>query len=300
MTFDPRSLASAAAMVRAVAAHRITHFALLGGALFALAPHARSSDVIEVSASELDALHRAQARRLGQDVLTPEQTREVDARALEDEVLYREAIRMGLDKSDGIVRQRLVQKSLFLAEDLGSAAVAPTNDELRAFFERTRARWTHPGTVHFVHVFAATRNDARLAQLRDEAAVTAGDAPPAIGDAFPLSRDVKLNPNQIRTQYGAELAQAVATAAIGDWTGPVPSKFGWHVVRVVGREDARAATFDEALPELGLAYAIDRRERATAAFIANACKRYEVRAAGAEIACASSGRLAVGNREGWD
>jgi peptidyl-prolyl cis-trans isomerase C len=52
-------------------------------------------------------------------------------------VLYREAMRLGLDRDDGLVREHLIQKMLLLAEDLGGASREPTRDEVRAYFDQT-------------------------------------------------------------------------------------------------------------------------------------------------------------------
>lgn len=64
---------------------------------------------------------------------------------------------MALDKGDPIVRERLIQKLLLLVEDVGGASRPPTDADLRAYFDATRAQWRRPERVHFVHVFATTK-----------------------------------------------------------------------------------------------------------------------------------------------
>src|SRR5262249_14753032 len=158
----------------------------------------------------------------------------------EDAVLYREALRYGLDRGDNVVRQHLVQKMLLLAEDMAGATRAPTDDDLRAYYDETRARWTRGETIHFVHVFAS-RRDALVALGPQVRAAT--DALPLVGDAFPSSRDVQGTREGIAALYGDPFADAVFAEDANVWGEPVESKFGWHYVKVLGRAPGRPAVF---------------------------------------------------------
>ena len=128
-----------------LARDRLAQFVALGGALFVLAPGPRNGHDVSFSSEQLDALHGAQARRLGKARLTEDEARTVDERAMQDEVLYREGLRLGFAESDDVVRQRVIQKALFLAEELGGAAHLPSEDELRRFYDQTRAEWRRAG-----------------------------------------------------------------------------------------------------------------------------------------------------------
>src|SRR5207247_1607670 len=127
--------------------HRALQFLVLGGLLFALAPKPGSSRDIALDSRSLAALQEAQVQRLGRAALDDDEAREVQARTIQDEILYREGLRLGLDRDDNVVRQRLIQKVLFLAEDLAGVTATPSEAELRAFFDATRAQWTRPARV---------------------------------------------------------------------------------------------------------------------------------------------------------
>jgi hypothetical protein len=265
---------------RSLLRSRALHFAVLGGALWIVAP--RTSDAgshITISSRDLDALHAAHASRLGVAALTPAQRAEVDARAIEDDVLYREAIRLGLDRGDIVVRQHLVQKVLLLAEDMGGATRTPTDAELRAFYEETRSRWTKDASVRFVHVFAA-KHDAILA-LRG-ATLASTEDPPLLGDAFPTSRDVRAARAGVATAFGDTFADAVFAQPIGAWSEPIESKLGWHLVKVISKDGGRPATYEDVKAQLPLEWALEQRHRATAAFLARAYARYEITIDGAK------------------
>jgi len=255
---------------------RMVHFAVVGGLIFALAPAVDRSHV-SVSGDYLQSLHAAQARRLGVEKLSVERAAEVDRRALEDEVLYREAVRLGLDRDDGLVREHLIQKMLLLAEDLGGASREPTRDEVRAYFERTRDRWQRDERVHLVHVFATRKETAvGLADAVRVADAARPDAAPAVGEAFARSRDVRGGREDYAASYGEHFADAVFALPTGQWSEPVESRFGWHLVKVLQHTPGAPASFDEVFDRVRLEYAVVHRHEAIARFLAQAFKRYHV------------------------
>jgi hypothetical protein len=250
--------------------HRLFQFAVLGGLLFAVAPKARSAERIEVEGARLAALRAAEATRSGGVPLTEERATEIDQRALEDEILYREGVRLGLDRNDGIVRQRVVQKVLFLAEEMGGASRPLDEEGLRAFFEKNRERWAAGERTRFVHVYQH-RREALAAWVEGP---QAGD-PPA-GEASPVAAEIDADRDHLALSLGAPFADAVAAAPVGRWSGPFASAFGWHLVRVVDRRPARLARLDEVRPAVAEAYDVFRKQEAVAAFLRSAFARYRV------------------------
>lgn len=254
----------------------LTHFLVLGGAIFALAPPPAGERDIHLSRSQLAALYGADARRTGHGLDEPRR-REIDTRAVEDEILYREALRLGLDRGDGVVRQRLIQKVIFLAEDLGGASSRATEADLRAFYDATRERWRAPERWRFVHVFVGPGKRDELAALRPRViAEGTGDSAPDLGDAFPLPRAAVAPVTEIASGYGQSFVDALAALPPGQWSEPVVSRYGLHLVKVLNREEPRQETFEEARARLKLAHLVDRKERALRAYLAKAFERYEV------------------------
>jgi hypothetical protein len=276
-----------------LAKNRLVHFAVLGGAIFLVAPRPSAGHNVEIPGETLEALHGMEARRLGRGSLSDDKIREVDERAVEDEVLYREALRLGLDVGDPIVRQRLLQKVLFLAEDLGGASNTPSEGELRAYYEATKDQWARPVAIHFVHVFASSEAKARELTSEVEHSVQAGA--PNLGEPFPYARDVTLTRDEIAALYGTDFAKRVAELAPGVWSGPASSRLGWHLVRIVERRGGGGPpAFEEVRSEIALKYALERREKVVGAFLERAFRRYAVRAGGVVVTdLAPSKRVAL-------
>jgi peptidyl-prolyl cis-trans isomerase C len=284
--------------------HRALQFLVLGGLLFALAPKPVSSRDITLDSRSLAALEEAQVQRLGRAALDDAEAHEVRARAIEDEILYREAIRLGLDRDDNVVRQRLIQKVLFLAEDLAGVTATPSEAELRAFFDATRAQWTTPARVRFVHVYAGPTGRDRLGALRDQAIAATSrtpEAPPDLGDAFPLPRAGRASHDDLATEFGTAFADAVFQLTPGTWSTPIASRHGWHLVEVVERLEAHPATFDEVRGRLPLTYLVARKKQATAEFIRQAATRYRITIDGRPLAeLPVADRMAPPRSEGID
>lgn len=278
------------ALARAARSH-VVHFLVLGGAIFALAPRPEGDRDIHLTRAQLTALYGAEGRRTARGA-DEDRRRAIDARAIEDEILYREALRLGLDRGDGIVRQRLIQKVIFLAEDLGGAANRPTDADLRAYYEATRDRWRAPEKWRLVHVFAGPgKRDELAALLPRVIAEGSGDTPPALGDAFPIPRSVTASRAEIEREYGESFMRAVAGMREGAWSEPVESRYGLHLVKVVAHEEPRQETFEEARPRLKLAHLVDRKEKALRSYLEQAFERYRVDVDGQAVTSyVSSGR----------
>jgi hypothetical protein len=283
--------------------NRLLQFLGLGGAILAVAPAPRTNADVRLSPDAIAAVCAAEMRRLGVSALNAAETREVVDRAVEDELLYREALRLGLDRADDVVRQRLIQKVLFLAEDLAGTAGPVTDAELRAFFTLHSSRFATTARIHFIHIFVFPGGRAQLAALRRRARVMdtpASAGPPPVGQPFPLGRDVTTNRSAIGFTYGEPFAEAVSRLPLGAWSPPVASKFGWHLVKVLEREGGGQASFEEARKEVEMAYRVDRKERATRGFVAQLAGRFHVQVAGRPYALGPTTRVAEAASAGED
>lgn len=154
-------------------------------------------------------------------------------------VLYRQALSMGLDKDDAVIRRRLGQKLEFLSQDLLQPP-PPSEEELRSFFAENQERYRDADRITLSHVFfnpdvrgAETLEDAK-AVLSDLVALP--DVPAdvgAFGDRFLLQA---YYPNQTEAElsrlFGSGFAEPVFQLEQGVWQGPVLSGYGAHLVFV--------------------------------------------------------------------
>lgn len=191
------------------------------------------------------------------------------------EILYREARALGLDEEDLIVRRRLTQKMEALLDAL-VAVDEPSVDDLRAWRDAHPERYREPMKIAFQHVFLADR-DARGEAERVLGALESGADPQTLGDPFIRGRTFSARPVEaIVGIFGSAFAAALQTAPVGRWSGPVPSSFGLHLVRVEEKVEARDPSLEELAPRLTAEVMEERRRDARAAALAEMRARYTV------------------------
>jgi hypothetical protein len=177
---------------------------------------------------------------------SPEEMNGLLENKIRQEVLYREALALGLDKEDTIVKRRMAQKMEFLAED-ATGAHEPTTAELKAWFEKNTKLFTVPGRITFRHLYFSP--DRRGARAHDDAALALtrlarkpADSPVArgLGDPF-MFHDYLA----VAKEFGPPFAKAVFALESGKWMGPVESGYGWHLVFVESLMAERVPAFEE-------------------------------------------------------
>ena len=260
----------------------LVHFLLGGAALFLLyggvaGPDVAHPDRIVVTEDRVAML----ARGFERTWMRPPTEAELEG-LIEDyvteEILYREALALGLDQDDLIVRRRMRQKMEFLSD--GLAGVEPAEEELRAFLEAHPERFRRPARLTFAQVFL--RSDAEpghaearaadlLARLRD------GAAPETLGDASLLPGRLRdATPREIAGSFGDGFAEALLELPEDRWSGPVASGLGLHLVRVEAHEPSRLPSLAEARPAVEREWEATQRREARARLLEALRARYEI------------------------
>src|SRR4029450_5650758 len=200
-----------------------------------------------------------------------------------EEVLYREALTLGLDKDDTIVKRQLARKMEFLAEDVAKLEV-PQPGELKAWFGKNKDRFALPPRVSFRHVYfspdrrsKSARADAERAQ--SELAGKPMDAPPVAtaGDPFMFQQYYGDRPfDEIARQFGPQFARALVAVKPGAWAGPIASGYGWDVIFAESIPPQRIPDFDDIEAEVKSAWMEDRRNETRMRLYEAMRARYDV------------------------
>lgn len=267
----------------------LVHFLLAGLALFAgyarLHPDAdasRASRRIELGEEDVRQLALGW-RAQGRPEPTADELRSLVEARVREEILYREALALGLDRDDTIVRRRLAQKMEFLADD-PAAVPEPTRDELRAWFASHAERFASPARASFHHFYFST--DRRGARARDDAAAALAriaGAPPAeaaaagLGDPFMYQDAYPDRPREaVAGVFGAAFAAALFELPTGAWQGPIESGYGWHLVFLDALEPARTPAFEAVEAEVRAEWVAEQRAAARERTLRELRARYEV------------------------
>lgn len=223
--------------------------------------------------------------------LPADQKSDLIDRYVREEALFREASALGLEEGDYVIRRRLVQKMLYLLDDTATESFAPSDATLLSYFRAHEDRYREAPTMTFTHVFvdetvAHPQGAERVAQRLKrelEARHVGFDAATGYGDRPPyLQNYIKRTASFVENQLGAGFATQIAALRPSQhWQGPIRSSYGYHLVLLTQREDARLPGLaqirqevsDDLLRDLVAAY----REKSVKALIAG----YQVKVSGA-------------------
>lgn len=196
---------------------------------------------------------------------------------VDEEVLYRRALELGLDQSDAIVRRRLVQLMRFLIEDMDSIE-PPTERELQAWLEEHPGEFAEPGVFSFTHrFFSRGERGAGLAADARSALGALKQDPEATVQADPFFRGgdfEDVTPAEIKRAFGTQFAQSIAELPLQQWAGPVKSSYGLHLVYVRGRRAAELPKLEELRDAVEADWLEAARERQNEEALAKLRARY--------------------------
>jgi hypothetical protein len=248
----------------------LIHFLLLGGALFLIFGRGEldtSGDGRQILVSEAEINRLAAA--FAQTWHRPPDANELQAQIndyIREEVLYRTALKLGLDKNDMIIRRRLRQKIEFTFED---TVPPPQEAELRAYLAAHTDKFRSQPLISFRQVFVSlsrggtAETDAQriLTQL---ASATSGASNE--GDTFLLGEGFNQTPlDRIAALFGNEFAHALARAPTGRWVGPLRSSYGLHLVLITETQRATLPPFEQVRAAVEREWFAERRAVALAA-----------------------------------
>jgi peptidyl-prolyl cis-trans isomerase C len=267
----------------------LLHFLIVGLALFAVyramhpGPDRReTANRIEVTDADLRQLAIAWTAQW-QRAPTPEELRGLVASKVHEEILYREALALGLEKGDAIVIRRLAQKMEFLAEDV-STVREPEADELKAWFAKNQQRFLSTARASFRHLYFSF--DKRHERARDDAVrsleVLAGkpaEVPEAekLADPFMFQENYGDRlPEQVAGVFGTKFAKALFKLKPGEWSGPIESGFGWHLIWVDSMTPGRLPAFEEIEPMVKSEWITEQRVEAKLKIFEAMKARYDI------------------------
>lgn len=202
---------------------------------------------------------------------------------IREDVLYRQAVAMGLNEDDPITRRRMAQKLEFLTSDLARMQ-QPEEGELEQYFAENRASYRDPDLITFTHIFfdPDKREDATLEDVAEMLAqLQAAGEPDAetllAGDRFMLQNHFAAATELgISRQLGSEFSEAVMGLSPGQWHGPVLSGYGAHLVYVHDFVAAPPAELAGVQARVLDDWHSEKREKFNADFLESLKSRYEI------------------------
>ncbi|SIN59999.1 PPIC-type PPIASE domain-containing protein [Parasphingorhabdus marina DSM 22363] len=226
----------------------LVHF--LGGALLVFGFFwATGSDrdpadyAIAVDATDIDRLRAGWIRNFRREPTATELDGLID-QEIREEIYYREALRLGLDRNDPVIRRRLFTKMRFLRN--AEADLEPADAVLQQWLEENPEKYGGTGQFDLEQVYlgqAGEMDENRIAQLRDR--LNAGQKENA-GKAISLPESLQATETEtVARLFGEGFARALGELPVGSWEGPVLSGFGLHLVKIANRKAGTIPVLDD-------------------------------------------------------
>src|SRR3954468_5549873 len=220
------------------------HFLLIGVALFGgyrwVSPGDSAGRRIVITQGVVDDLVAQHVAARGREPSTTELNHLIES-YVRDEILYREGLKLGLERDDIVVKRRVRQKIEMIAEEDVSTR-APTDADLFTYLTAHQARFVQPAILSFDQVFIGeSRSGPGVVQVVavTREALRKGADPEEVGTPTLLPHRMTRTPaDLVARDFGASFAAALERVPVGEWVGPIDSSFGAHYVRVSDRRPA--------------------------------------------------------------
>jgi peptidyl-prolyl cis-trans isomerase C len=230
------------------------HFVVIGAVLFGLYQYRESlrpaetgagENLIVIDQQEFDHLKELWKIQWKRDP-SPSDIQALLDRHLRQEVFYREALRMKLDHNDEIIKKRLSQKMEAVANDLSTLTQPPTDERLKEFFHRHEDFFKLPRSYELRQVLFLTneenveaRMQATLSSLQNGAEI-----PPERKSKAALANDWPLTSvHDLDNSFGGDFIHSLEALPAGEWSGPIQSGYGWHLVFIRTKQDSMLPDF---------------------------------------------------------
>ena len=263
----------------------LLHFLLLGAGLFLLYAYvgddsAELADLIVVDEAEIQRL----AEQFQRTWMRPPTRRELDGLAedfVKEEILYREALALGLDQDDLVIRRRLRQKMEFLNADLVEQQ-PPTEAELQTYLDAHPDKFRRPERISFQQIYFNPERRQGNAQQQAMDLLQRLNAQPdapidSLGDPTLLPPQLdEVTAADIDGVFGQGFATHLGALNTGSWAGPIESAYGLHLVRVTAQVPGGLPTLDEVRQVVERQLTAERRSEGNERFYQALRARYRV------------------------
>ena len=280
-------------LVKNLVREPLVHFLLLGALIFGAFKFI-SSETIEpgkilITQGRIESLEIAFSRTWRRPP-TASELEGLIRDYVREEVFAREAVSLGLDKDDTIIRRRLRQKLEFVSEDVVAHA-EPTDEQLRAYLKERPEVFRRDLRFTFSQVYldpqrrgANLDRDAEQMLSRLRRSGSKADIA-ALGDSLMLENEFKALPtSEAVKQFGERFAAKLGEMPVGQWQGPIESGFGVHLVLMAERTDGSMPALEDLRVAVRREWINARRLEANEKFYRTLLQRYTVTIERPEVA----------------
>lgn len=261
----------------------LLHFLVIGVVIFAVFSIASKEEAvvggnkIVVSSAETERLSDNWSKRMNRPPTEIELQGLIEA-FIKEEVYYREALALGLDQDDTIIRRRLMQKMEFLSNDLAELN-QPDESALNKYFLENQEKYRLPARISFTHIYFSIDKRGAMALADSKRVLAELDVPraPERGDSFMMEYDfVQETPSEVARSFGSGFAEQLFTLETNTWQGPIASGYGYHLVRISEKINARMPEIASVIDKVRTDFMFEQRQKTNKEIYERFKSRYEI------------------------
>lgn len=254
-------------IVKRILSEPLLHFLLIGAVLFVVFDLKNGSDSedpnrVFISQGQVEQL----SQQFSRTWMRPASEEEMDnlvKNLIRDEIYYREAVGLGLDKNDPLIQRRMRQKLEFIFEDITSLT-DPSDEALTLYMNEHKDKFSKKPQLSFEQIYLNYDNhqDIKAAAENILEKLNEGGNPEAFGDPLMIESSYRLlSQDEIKRRFGERFSLSIVTLPVGSWSGPVRSGYGVHLIRVTEKIEGRLPELNEIREKVKNEWLLDAQKK---------------------------------------
>jgi peptidyl-prolyl cis-trans isomerase C len=196
------------------------------------------------------------------------------------EMLYQEALKKGLDKTDDFqkklneFRKLTLVTELFEKEIMAKAKVS--DQEVKDYYDKHREELIPTTQIKASHILVKTENEAKSVLARLKKGEKFGD----IAKAVSIDSGSAKNGGDLgyfsKGQMVPEFEKAAASMKVGDISVPVKTQFGYHIIKVTDKKKGAVIEFEKIRDMISQRLSGEKQKEAFEQYVNELKKNYKV------------------------
>ena len=253
---------------------RIIYFFIIGLTLYLidLGFNSNKNNEIYISDQEILSLISAWKSQVGREPNNEEIVRIIN-NLVDEEILYREALLLGLDKEDKIIKRRLAQKISFLKQETINKDYS--KDEIIKYFNQNKKKYFVDPIYSFTHYFFSNDNDSFNRSKIAFKKIQNGDE--IISDPFFLGKNfTNQNLAEINRNFGNEFTKKITNHNLNEWSKPIKSSYGYHIVLISDYVSGYFPDINEVLFQVETDFLQSNKDKRLKSYLDEKRKEYKI------------------------
>ena len=188
-----------------------------------------------------------------------------------EEILYREALKLELDKNDRIIKRRLAQKVEFLKQD----DIQPSPADLENFYVENKSKYMVEDLFTFSHHFFSAQDNSDIRAKESLIKISNGFA--VDSDPFILGNDLNfMSKSDLQQNFGVSFYESLSLINENQGSGPISSDYGLDIVFIKKKIDGYVPRLNQIYQKVYSDYLIMKRRENVINFLDKIKQEYEV------------------------